>query len=53
MHELFTILNVAKLYFKYWYIGLTNQMTVFQLFIGALRNTVFFPCTYEISSQFL
>jgi len=53
MHKLLTILNVAKLCFKYWYISLTNQMTIFQLFLGALRNAVFFPCTYEISSQLL
>jgi len=46
MHELLTISNLAKLYFKYWYIGLTNQMTIFQLFHGALRNAVFFPYTY-------
>ena len=53
VHELFTVLNVATLYFKYWYIGLTNQTTIFQLFLGALRNAVFFPYTYEISSQLL
>ena len=53
MHALLTISNDAKLYCKYWYIGLTNQMTNFQLFLGALRNPVFFPYTYDIRSQLL